>query len=70
MLHRPKQVLGVRHLLQVAVEIAVLRETLPEFAAAVACLERFRRHSKDELGAGIEVGEHSIAIEEQMRLRH
>ena len=71
MLHGPEQDLRVRHLFEVAIEIAVAREALPKFSASVLRLKRLGAHAKQMLRPGIEVGKHPIAVEEEVRLpRH
>ena len=64
---RREQLLRVGHLREVAVEVRRPRQPLPELAAPVPRLERFWRHAEQDLGAEVEVREHAIAIEEQVR---
>ena len=68
MLDRLEQLLGVGHLGQVAVEVAGPRQPLPELAIAIFRLERRGMHPEDFARAGVEIGEHAVAIEEQVRL--
>ncbi len=59
-----EQLARIGHFAKRGVEIGRVGEAFPELPAAVARLECARRHAEQCLGAGIEIGEHAVAVEE------